>query len=70
MRRYQLQIAGQQGRSARLADFECETRADALSIVGRLSLLARAELWQDEFYICTIAQDDPRRVSHGHDNRC
>lgn len=69
MRRYHLQIAGQRGRIARLADFECEARADDLSVVGRLSLLARAELWQNEVYICTIAQDDLRRVGHDHDNR-
>lgn len=57
MPRYQLRIAARRGHDPHVMNFESEDSAAALHVLGRLDVGSRAELWQEDKFVCNLSQD-------------
>jgi len=57
MHRYQLKVAGRGAGDGQIVEFESQDTAGALNVLTTMNCGSRAELWQDNNFICTIKKD-------------
>lgn len=57
MHSYQLRVAGRGAGDGQIVEFESQDPAGALNILATMNVGPRAELWQDDTFICTIKKD-------------
>jgi len=57
MHKYLLRVAGRGAGEEQIIEFESQDAAGALNVLATMDISPRAELWEDDFFICTISKD-------------